>query len=557
MPLLSADGWPLSPETFRGSREVSHGPRLGELPPYPTLSSIIRVRRPAHLTRDSSALPESLASDVECILWDTYDKMAPVEHRSAGISGQPFYRGRLRLDRHAVMSNNPVAAQIHGQINPVHGQSSFIDSDTSDSFTDPKFSSMELFENAASGSCDSKKGESAAPCQNIQTGPLDTLLRQPETRPMSHNQLVDEVRGIYAGLLMADAQCIDVDKTHYGTSAGRMSSLDVRFRSEDNQWLPLEEHQKERCNSHNNCSPTLQHPLKTNDSNTPTCSSKFSQTWQPSILSSFGDLGVLLAFAILRFCEADGRRELQAFEDSWIECLEDSGRYRVAMDEDKRRDREVWSDVARLWYTKAAESNSNLRRSPSHNHLNTLASRYRPAHWLLSLSETSAMAPFHSTEPDKTPIRDRPLIEAQPGKVDHSPSSPDAEIIDLPDHNDTSFAVAVRNTDRSLATPHLSIANLPPTPLTILPAPVPCLQWQQPSLSARYIRLYRSVRPCYTLIALGILTIVGSLAPAIWRSAKRNDLSGGFSLAQYILGAGVFIIGSMVAIHSKTCTCWE
>lgn len=70
-------------------------------------------------------------------------------------------------------------------------------------------------------------------------------------------------------------------------------------------------------------------------------------------------------------------------------------------------------------------------------------------------------------------------------------------------------------------------------------------------------RSLKQIRFCYTLIALGILTIVGSLAPALWRSANRDDLSGGFSLAQYILGVGVFVIGSMTIIHSKTCTCWQ
>lgn len=62
---------------------------------------------------------------------------------------------------------------------------------------------------------------------------------------------------------------------------------------------------------------------------------------------------------------------------------------------------------------------------------------------------------------------------------------------------------------------------------------------------------------CYVLIFLGFLTIVGSLVPALWRSISRNDISGGFSLAQYILGVGVFVIGCAVAIHSRTCTCWS
>ena len=66
-----------------------------------------------------------------------------------------------------------------------------------------------------------------------------------------------------------------------------------------------------------------------------------------------------------------------------------------------------------------------------------------------------------------------------------------------------------------------------------------------------------SIPPCYLLIFLGFLTVIGSLVPGLWRASSRNDLSGGFSLAQYILGMGIFIVGSMVAIHSKSCECWK
>ena len=57
-----------------------------------------------------------------------------------------------------------------------------------------------------------------------------------------------------------------------------------------------------------------------------------------------------------------------------------------------------------------------------------------------------------------------------------------------------------------------------------------------------------NIKTCYTLIFLGVLTIAGSLGAALWRSESMNDLSGGFSLAQYILGVGIFIVGSMLAV---------
>ena len=38
------------------------------------------------------------------------------------------------------------------------------------------------------------------------------MLLQPETRPISHEQLVIEVEGIYAGLVMVEVKCIDIDE---------------------------------------------------------------------------------------------------------------------------------------------------------------------------------------------------------------------------------------------------------------------------------------------------------------------------------------------------------
>ena len=81
-----------------------------------------------------------------------------------------------------------------------------------------------------------------------------------------------------------------------------------------------------------------------------------------------------------------------------------------------------------------------------------------------------------------------------------------------------------------------------------------------PSTATRHTRKTKkrpSIPPCYLLIFLGLLTIIGSLLPGLWRASSRNDLSEGFTLAQYILGVGIFVVGSMVAIHSKTCECWK
>ncbi len=37
------------------------------------------------------------------------------------------------------------------------------------------------------------------------------MMRQPETRPISQDQVVAEVKGIYAGFVMVETKCIAVD----------------------------------------------------------------------------------------------------------------------------------------------------------------------------------------------------------------------------------------------------------------------------------------------------------------------------------------------------------
>jgi hypothetical protein len=55
-----------------------------------------------------------------------------------------------------------------------------------------------------------------------------------------------------------------------------------------------------------------------------------------------------------------------SFEETWIECLGDLARYRMAVEENDMRDREVWSGVARYWYNKAADKNPGIGRIQHH-----------------------------------------------------------------------------------------------------------------------------------------------------------------------------------------------
>ena len=63
------------------------------------------------------------------------------------------------------------------------------------------------------------------------------MLFPPETRPISHEQLVIEVKGIYAGLVMVEVKCIDIDKRQ--SVAAQEKDPAKRVALNDDQWQSL------------------------------------------------------------------------------------------------------------------------------------------------------------------------------------------------------------------------------------------------------------------------------------------------------------------------------
>jgi len=56
-------------------------------------------------------------------------------------------------------------------------------------------------------------------------------------RPMSHEQLVVEVKDIYAGLVMVEAKCIDIDERQSAATPKRDSSKRPELKID--QWQSL------------------------------------------------------------------------------------------------------------------------------------------------------------------------------------------------------------------------------------------------------------------------------------------------------------------------------
>ncbi|KAI0203241.1 hypothetical protein F4808DRAFT_36463 [Astrocystis sublimbata] len=182
------------------------------------------------------------------------------------------------------------------------------------------------------------------------------MIKQPETRPISQEQLVAEVKGIYAGLMMVEAKCIEVDNA-------QSSQNDTRLNNE--QWQALIALHRTLLHEHHDFFLASQHPSASQALKR--LASKYAmpaRMWRHGIHSFLellrhrlpGSLEHMLTFIYLAYSMMALLYEtVPAFEDTWIECLGDLGRYRMAIEDEDIRDREVWTSVSRHWYSKASD----------------------------------------------------------------------------------------------------------------------------------------------------------------------------------------------------------
>ena len=112
-----------------------------------------------------------------------------------------------------------------------------------------------------------------------------------------------------------------------------------------------------------------------------------------------------------------------AFADTWIECLGDLGRYRMAVEDDDRHDRETWSCVSRYWYKEAADRNPNIGRLA--HHLAILSQPFTIEQLSLYLRALTSTVPFDSANTNILTLF-APILD---GKHDTTPQSSYVEII--------------------------------------------------------------------------------------------------------------------------------
>jgi hypothetical protein len=190
---------------------------------------------------------------------------------------------------------------------------------------------------------------------------------QLELSPISQEQLAAEVKGIYAGLVMVETKCINIDAQKASQSHEELSTEQWQAFVALHRTLLYEHHEFLMATQYPSANPALIGLAQ-----------KYSmpaRMWKHGIQAFLEVLRhrrpnsqeYMLAFIYLAYQMMCLLLEtVPGFTDTWIECLGDLARYRMAIEED-REIHTVWGGVAGRWYVKAADRHPSVGRLYHHS----------------------------------------------------------------------------------------------------------------------------------------------------------------------------------------------
>ena len=204
--------------------------------------------------------------------------------------------------------------------------------------------------------------------------PINTsIIKQPESRPISQSQLATEVKGIYSGLVMVEGKCVGVVSAQsQAAQQAAPSEQHQSGKSQVEQSPALIALHRTLLHEHHDFFLASQHPSA--GKTIKELATKYSmpaRMWKHGIHNFLEllrhqlpeSLDYMLAFIYLAYqMMALLFETVPSFEDTWIECLGDLARYRMAIEDEDIRDREVWTCVAKFWYMRAADKNCEIGR---------------------------------------------------------------------------------------------------------------------------------------------------------------------------------------------------
>ncbi|KAF2723963.1 hypothetical protein K431DRAFT_218859, partial [Polychaeton citri CBS 116435] len=192
------------------------------------------------------------------------------------------------------------------------------------------------------------------------------LILAPVAAPISQDQLAMEVKSIYGGLVLVEAKCINIDAAQ---------AADPTYELSAEQWQALIALHRTLLYEHHDFLMATQHP-SANDAlkGLATKYSMPARMWRHGIHAFLEVLRhrrpdsqeYMIAFIYLAYQMIALLYEtVESFKDTWIECLGDLARYRMAIEEE-REAHATWGGVAARWYTLANDRHPAVGRLNHH-----------------------------------------------------------------------------------------------------------------------------------------------------------------------------------------------
>lgn len=258
-------------------------------------------------------------------------------------------------------------------------------------------------------------------------------IKEPPSRKISQDQLAAEVKGIYDGLAMVEQKCVNYDRAL--AQAIRNTPKGDLHRLANDQWRALIALHRTLLHEHHDFFLASQHPSASQSlRELAERNSMAARMWKHAIHSFLEvlrhhlphSLDYMVAFIYIAYQMVALLLEtVPSFKTTWIECLGDLARYRMAIEDDDRENREVWTAVARSWYSKAADYRPGIGRL--YHHLAILARPYALQQLYLYCRSLTCVQPFLSARESILTLLD-PIL-ARSGGNDAWSLSVDASFI--------------------------------------------------------------------------------------------------------------------------------
>ncbi|KAL4806152.1 hypothetical protein BDV18DRAFT_123447 [Aspergillus unguis] len=189
---------------------------------------------------------------------------------------------------------------------------------------------------------------------------------QPETEPGTEQILMNESQSIYAGLVMVERRCIEIVQ--------RLSQSETEVSNQE--WQMAVNAHSVLLNEHHDFFLNSEHPEGRSARQRYVVNYAMpARLWRYGIHALLellrqrlpDTLEHMLRFIYLAYSMITIFLEtVPTFEDTWIECLGEISRYRMVVEAPDSRERHAWAGIARYWYNKGADKNSDVGRLQHH-----------------------------------------------------------------------------------------------------------------------------------------------------------------------------------------------